>query len=115
MYTYACVHGRERAVYTAEYGPCRTVYTAVYVPCTGTRAVYTARAQYVTTIFFAKDTFYACGAESDADEYLSVMREKNNLVCNYFYRFAYMLKYSLFGNFELFILILDHENIRVDA
>jgi len=32
---------------------------AVYVPCTGTRAVYTARAQCVTTIFFAKDTFYA--------------------------------------------------------
>jgi len=53
--------------------------------------------------------------ESDADEYLSVMREKNNLVCNYFHRFAYMLKYSLFGNFKLFILILDHENIRVDT
>jgi len=31
----------------------------VYVPCTGTRAVYTARAQCDTTIFFAKDTFYA--------------------------------------------------------
>jgi len=26
-----------------------------------------------------------------------------------------MLKYSLFGNFKLFILILDHENKRVDA
>jgi len=50
---------RERAVYTAAYEPCRTVWTAVYVPCTGTRAVYTARAQCVTTIFFAKDTFYA--------------------------------------------------------
>jgi len=63
VYTYACVHGcvhgRERAVYTAAYGPCRTVLTAVYVPCTGTRAVYTARGQRVTTIFFAKDTFYA--------------------------------------------------------
>jgi len=32
---------------------------AVYVPCTGTRAVYTARAQCVTTIFFVKDTFYS--------------------------------------------------------
>ena len=27
----------------------------------------------------------------------------------------HMLKYSLFGNFKLFILILDHENVRVDA
>jgi len=45
---HGCAHGRERAVYTAAYGP-----------CTGTRAVYTARAQCVTTIFFAKDTFYA--------------------------------------------------------
>jgi len=26
-----------------------------------------------------------------------------------------MLKYSLFGNFKLFVLILNHENIRVDA
>ena len=26
--------------------------------------------------------------ESDADEYLSVMREKNNLVCHYFHRFV---------------------------
>ena len=63
VYTYACVHGcvygRERAVYTAAYGPYRTVQTAVYVPGTGTRAVYTARAQCVTTIFCAKDTFYA--------------------------------------------------------
>jgi len=35
------------------------VYTAMYVPCTGTRAVYTALAQCVTTIVFAKDIFYA--------------------------------------------------------
>ena len=26
-----------------------------------------------------------------------------------------MLKYSLFGNLKLFILIVDHENMRVDA
>ena len=26
-----------------------------------------------------------------------------------------MLKYSLFGNFKLFILILDHEIMGVDA
>jgi len=26
-----------------------------------------------------------------------------------------MLKYSLFGNFKLFILILDHENMGVDV
>ena len=31
----------------------------MYVPCTGMRTLYTARAQCVTTIFFAKDTFYA--------------------------------------------------------
>jgi len=31
----------------------------VYMTCTGTRAVYTACAQCVTTIFVAKDTFYA--------------------------------------------------------
>ena len=56
--------------------------------------------------------------ESDADEYLSVMREKNNLVCPlplFSPVCIYMLKYSLFGNSKLFILILDHENIRVDA
>jgi len=26
-----------------------------------------------------------------------------------------MIKYSLFGNFNLFILILDHENMGEDA
>jgi len=31
----------------------------MYMPRPGTRAVYTARAQCVTAIFFAKDTFYA--------------------------------------------------------
>ena len=51
VYTYACIRVRSYGSYGS--------YAAVYVPCTGTRAVYTARAQYVTAIFFAKDTFYA--------------------------------------------------------
>jgi len=76
VYTYACVqggiHGRERAVYTAAYGPCRTVYTAVYVPCTGTRAVYAAHAQCVTTIFFGNDMFYA-----ETYRYISITFKKS--------------------------------------
>jgi len=53
--------------------------------------------------------------ESDADEYLSVMREKQFSLPLFSSIFIYMLKYSLFGNFKLFVLILDHENVRVDA
>jgi len=64
---YGCVLAVYTTVYMARTRPCNgdvhmRVYTAVYTavngPCTGTRAVYVARAQCVTTIFFAKDTFY---------------------------------------------------------
>jgi len=53
------------AVYTAVNGPCTRPRTGRVGPCTcrvqgrGPCTVYTARAQCVTTIFFAKDTFYA--------------------------------------------------------
>jgi len=77
VYTYACVHGcvhgHERAAYTAAYGPCWTVLTDVYVLCTGTRAVYTARAQCVSTILFAKDTVY----QSRSQDFISTEAEVN--------------------------------------
>ena len=53
--------------------------------------------------------------ESGADEYLSIMREKQFSLPLFSPICIYMLKYSLFGNFKLFILILDHENMGVDA
>ena len=46
---------------------------------------------------------YVVQTESDADEYLSVMREKNNLVCHYFHRFAHIcqnIHYSAILNFS---------------
>ena len=62
-------------MYTAVYGTCTR-------PCTWhVTAVYTAHGRNYLNI-------YVVQTESDADEYLSVMREKNNLVCHYFYRFA---------------------------
>ena len=54
---------------------------------------------------------YVVQTESDADEYLSVMREKQFSLPLFSPICIYMLKYSLFGNFKLFVLILDHENI----
>jgi len=54
------------AVYTAVNGPCTRPRTGVSDRVDGRvravyrdAAVYTVRAQFVTTIFFAKDTFYA--------------------------------------------------------
>jgi len=58
---------------------------------------------------------YIYVVQTYADEYLSVMREKQSSLPLFSPICIYVLKYSLFGNFKLFILILDPENIRVEA
>jgi len=58
---------------------------------------------------------YAVETESGEDEYLSIMRGTQFSLPLFSSICIYMLKYSFFGNFNLFILILDHENIRIDA
>ena len=52
-------------------------------------------------------TYNVVQTESDAEEYLSVMREKKQFSLPLYSPICiYMLKYSLFGNFKRFILIL---------